>query len=144
MLLTSAPSYLQVLHIDRNDYYGGESASLQLKQFYHKFRGDAAVPDEAKLGKQRDYCVDLIPKFIMASGKLVQVRAEFLWNTSDVRVSSRGIVSIEGSAGEPLLNADGEPTGGLACGSFGLSRDSALNPFEPQTATLNELKNRGC
>lgn len=30
-------------------------------------------PDEAKLGKQRDYCVDLIPKFIMAGGKLVQV-----------------------------------------------------------------------
>jgi Rab GDP dissociation inhibitor len=52
---------------------GRNLASLQLKQFYHKFRGDAAVPDEAKLGKQRDYCVDLIPKFIMASGKLVQV-----------------------------------------------------------------------
>ena len=28
--------------------------------------------------------------------------------------------------GEPLLNADGKPPGGLACGSFGLSRGSIL------------------
>ena len=43
---------------------------------------------------------------------------------------------MEGSIGEPLLNADGNPPGGLACGSFGLSRGAVLNPFEPQTATL--------
>ena len=41
---------------------------------------------------------------------------------------------MEGSSGEPLLDADGEPPGGLACGSFGLSRGSVLNSFEPQTA----------
>ena len=37
--------------------------------------------------------------------------------------------------GEPLLHVDGKPPGGLACASFGLSRGSALNPFEPPTAT---------
>ena len=53
-----------------------------------------------------------------------------------VRVWTREIVSMEGSTGEPLLNADGQLSSGLACGSFGLSRGSVLNPFEPQTATL--------
>ena len=39
--------------------------------------------------------------------------------------------------GKPVLNADGKPPGGRACGSFGLSRGSLLNrSFEPQTATL--------
>jgi hypothetical protein len=35
-----------------------------------------------------------------------------------------------------LLHADGEPPGGLACGSFGLSHGAVLNPFDPQTASL--------
>ena len=51
----------------------------------------------------------------------------------------RDNVSIEGSIeGRSLLHADGEPPGGLACGSFGLSRGSVLNPFEPQTAALSQ------
>jgi len=29
-----------------------------------------------------------------------------------------------------------KPPGGLACGSFGLSRGSIIEPFEPQTASL--------
>ena len=33
----------KVLHVDRNGYYGGESASLNLEQLYEKFRGGAAV-----------------------------------------------------------------------------------------------------
>jgi len=43
---------------------------------------------------------------------------------------------MEGSIGEPLSNGDGKPPGKLACGSFGLSRGSLLNPFEPQTGPL--------
>jgi len=62
---------LKVLHMDRNDYYGGESASLNLQQIFQKFRGGAAPP--ANLGSSRDYNVDLIPKFIMASGELVKM-----------------------------------------------------------------------
>jgi len=37
-------------------------------------------------------------------------------------------VSMEGSIGKPLLNAHRKPPGGLACGSFGLSRGSLLGP----------------
>jgi Rab GDP dissociation inhibitor len=62
----------KVLHLDRNPYYGGESASLSLEQLYEKFRGKGKkAPDS--LGKSRDYNVDLIPKFIMANGKLVKI-----------------------------------------------------------------------
>ncbi|THH34148.1 hypothetical protein EUX98_g175 [Antrodiella citrinella] len=61
----------KVLHMDRNDYYGGDSASLNLTQLYRKFRPDQTPPTE--LGRDRDYAVDLIPKFIMASGELSKI-----------------------------------------------------------------------
>nr|VWO94291.1 HC-toxin synthetase (HTS) (EC [Ganoderma boninense] len=60
----------KVLHMDRNDYYGGDSASLNLTQLYRQFRG-TAPPQE--LGRDRDYAVDLIPKFIIASGELTRI-----------------------------------------------------------------------
>lgn len=64
-------SGLKVLHMDRNGYYGGDCASLNLVQLFEKFKGGAAPP--ASLGQSRDYNVDLIPKFIMASGILVKM-----------------------------------------------------------------------
>ncbi|KAI9256601.1 GDP dissociation inhibitor [Phascolomyces articulosus] len=60
----------KVLHMDRNDYYGGESASLNLTQLYSKFRPDQSPPEE--LGRDRDWNVDLIPKFMMANGEIVR------------------------------------------------------------------------
>ncbi|KAL8262766.1 hypothetical protein R6Q59_024115 [Mikania micrantha] len=51
---------LKVLHMDRNDYYGGESTSLNLIQLWKKFRGSDKPP--AHLGSSRDYNVDMIPK----------------------------------------------------------------------------------
>eukprot|EP00884_Botryococcus_braunii_P012359 jgi/Botrbrau1/21123/Bobra.0061s0018.1 len=62
---------LKVLHMDRNDYYGGETASLNLKQLWDRFRQGQQPP--AALGASRDYNVDLVPKFIMGNGKLVRV-----------------------------------------------------------------------
>jgi Rab GDP dissociation inhibitor len=61
----------RVLHMDRNSYYGGESASLNLEQLYERFRGGEKPP--AALGRTRDYNVDLCPKFLMACGNLVKV-----------------------------------------------------------------------
>ncbi|KAH9950437.1 rab GDP-dissociation inhibitor [Amylocystis lapponica] len=61
----------KVLHMDRNDYYGGDSASLNLTQLYRKFKPDQTPPEE--LGRDRDYAVDLIPKFIIASGELTRI-----------------------------------------------------------------------
>lgn len=61
---------LKVLHMDRNGYYGGESASLNLKQLYEQYGSGSP---EASLGSSRDWNIDLIPKFIMASGFLVKI-----------------------------------------------------------------------
>lgn len=61
----------KVLHIDKQDFYGGESASLNLSQLYSKFRPTGQKP-ELK-GRDRDWCVDLIPKFLMSNGELTNI-----------------------------------------------------------------------
>lgn len=63
---------LRVLHCDRNGYYGAACASLNMQQMFDKFK-DGAQPDESLLGRVRDYNVDLIPKFIMAGGSMVDM-----------------------------------------------------------------------
>lgn len=60
----------KVLHMDRNKYYGGESASLTLDQLYQQ-RGKGDPPEA--MGRARDWNIDLIPKFIMADGELVKL-----------------------------------------------------------------------
>ncbi|KAJ0987759.1 hypothetical protein J5N97_006115 [Dioscorea zingiberensis] len=62
---------LKVLHMDRNDYYGGESTSLNLNQLWKRLRGDDKPPEN--LGASKEYNVDMIPKFMMANGTLVRV-----------------------------------------------------------------------
>ncbi|KAG2258716.1 hypothetical protein Bca52824_078010 [Brassica carinata] len=61
---------VKVLHMDRNDYYGGESTSLNLNQLWKKFRGEEKAPEH--LGASRDYNVDMMPKFMMGNGNLVR------------------------------------------------------------------------
>ena len=61
----------KVLHVDRNKYYGGESASITpLDELFTRF--GAPAPDEG-YGRGRDWNVDLIPKFLMANGSLVKL-----------------------------------------------------------------------
>jgi len=62
----------KVLHMDRNKYYGGDSASITpLEDLFTQF--GLPAPDAAQYGRGRDWNVDLIPKFLMANGKLVQL-----------------------------------------------------------------------
>eukprot|EP00054_Salpingoeca_dolichothecata_P027228 m.198792 g.198792 ORF g.198792 m.198792 type:complete len:446 (-) comp25899_c3_seq1:154-1491(-) len=62
----------KVLHIDKNDYYGGASASLTpLEKLYEHF-GKTDKPGE-DMGRGRDWNVDLVPKFLMANGSLVKM-----------------------------------------------------------------------
>jgi len=66
-----ASSGKKVLHMDRNKYYGGESASITpLDHLFAKF--NLPFPEDT-YGKTRDWNVDLIPKFIMANGQLVRL-----------------------------------------------------------------------
>ncbi|KAF5293951.1 hypothetical protein FQR65_LT10965 [Abscondita terminalis] len=61
----------KVLHVDRNKYYGGESASIcPLDELFSKF---GAPPPDESYGRGRDWNVDLIPKFLMANGQLVKL-----------------------------------------------------------------------
>ncbi|KAM9408409.1 rab GDP dissociation inhibitor beta [Pholidichthys leucotaenia] len=61
----------RVLHIDKNPYYGGESASISpLEELYKKFK----FPGHPKSsGRGKEWNVDLIPKFFLASGQLVKI-----------------------------------------------------------------------
>jgi Rab GDP dissociation inhibitor len=61
----------KILHMDRNKYYGGESASITpLEELYTKYNLDKPSPN---MGRGRDWNVDLIPKFLMANGLLVKL-----------------------------------------------------------------------
>jgi len=61
-----------VLHVDRNKYYGGESASITpLQELFQKF--GVKEPEEKEYGRGRDWNVDLVPKFLMANGLLVKL-----------------------------------------------------------------------
>lgn len=61
----------KVLHLDRNGYYGGDTASLNLTNLWQKFRPGSEPPKA--FGHNRDWNVDLVPKFIMANGVLVKM-----------------------------------------------------------------------
>lgn len=61
----------KVLHLDRNSYYGADCASLNLSNLWEKFRPGEDPP--AEYGHNRDWNIDMIPKFVMANGKLVKM-----------------------------------------------------------------------
>ncbi|KAM9312595.1 rab GDP dissociation inhibitor beta [Gastrophryne carolinensis] len=62
----------RVLHMDRNTYYGGESASITpLEDLYKRFNIPGSPPES--MGRGRDWNVDLIPKVLMSNGQLVKM-----------------------------------------------------------------------
>lgn len=65
----------KVLHMDRNDYYGAESASLNpLDRLFSNLGTDQQkAKDKACHGKGRDYNVDLIPKMLISNGRLLDL-----------------------------------------------------------------------
>lgn len=57
--------------MDRNGFYGEDGASLNLTAMWKHFqREDKPNPN---YGQNRDWNIDLIPKFVMADGKLVKI-----------------------------------------------------------------------
>lgn len=62
---------MRILQLDRNNYYGADTASLSLENLFKKFKGeDAVVP--AEMGSSRNWNVDLVPKFIMVCSYSIQ------------------------------------------------------------------------
>lgn len=64
----------KVLHIDRNDHYGGEAASVNLETLFKKY-GNYQQGEEPwkKYGRLNDWNIDLVPKFLMSSGELTNI-----------------------------------------------------------------------
>lgn len=62
----------KVLHVDRQKYYGGETASLDLKQLHQKFNKDLNNLKNFK-GKEKEWCIDIESKFLMANGELTKI-----------------------------------------------------------------------
>jgi len=114
---------LKILHIDRNQYYGAECASLNLTNLYEKFKA-GEVP--SYLGENRDYNVDLIPKFIMACGNLTKM----LLHTKVTRYLD--FKSIGGSyvyKGGKILKVPATPEEGLKSPLMGLFEKRRFRKF---------------
>ncbi|BCR96416.1 secretory pathway gdp dissociation inhibitor [Aspergillus luchuensis] len=64
----------KVLHIDRNDHYGGEAASVNIETLFKKY-GNVQPGDEPwkKYGRVNDWNIDLVPKLLMANGELTNI-----------------------------------------------------------------------
>lgn len=64
----------KVLHIDRNDHYGGEAASLNIEAMFKKY-GNYQKGQEPwkKYGRANDWNIDLVPKLLMSNGELTNI-----------------------------------------------------------------------
>lgn len=64
----------RVLQVEKNKYYGGESASLNVSQVVEKFEKRKATDEDFKaLGQNYQTCIDQVPKFLMANGDLSKI-----------------------------------------------------------------------
>lgn len=64
----------KVLHIDRNDHYGGDAASVNLEVLFKKYGNYAKGTEPWKqYGRLNDWNIDLVPKFLMSSGELTSI-----------------------------------------------------------------------
>ncbi|KAI5290309.1 Rab GDP dissociation inhibitor alpha [Ascosphaera acerosa] len=71
----------KVLHIDRNGYYGGEAASVNIETLFRRFKpssipgnvSSATPPPWAQYGRPQDWNIDLVPKLLMSNGELTNI-----------------------------------------------------------------------
>jgi len=125
---------MRVLQMDRNNYYGADCASLNLTNLYEKF--NAGAPPE-NLGANRDFNVDLIPKFIMACGNLTKM----LLHTKVTRYLE--FKSIEGSyvyKGGKILKVPATPEEALRSPLMGLFEKRRFRSFLVFVDNYDEAK----
>ncbi|KAH0252618.1 secretory pathway gdp dissociation inhibitor, partial [Aureobasidium melanogenum] len=63
----------KVLHIDRNDHYGGEAASINIEALFKKYGNDNGSEPWKKYGRPNDWNIDLVPKLLMSNGELTNI-----------------------------------------------------------------------
>lgn len=105
----------KVLHIDRSSFYGGEGASVNLTNLWKIFKPEQEPP--AELGHNRDWNIDLIPKYIMSGGKLVKILLK-------TRVSRY----LEWKRNKPITQPSTAPTSSRARKAASSARAASRSP----------------
>jgi len=105
--------------VDRSGSYGGTCASPNLTDLFKLFNDGKSPPKELfeALGRDKDYNVDLIPKFMMAEGVL-----------KDVLVKTKVHTSIQATAGFAAIG-----------GCFVYSKSAGKGWFSSGTAGVEKL-----
>ncbi|XP_043824342.1 rab GDP dissociation inhibitor alpha-like isoform X1 [Dromiciops gliroides] len=124
----------KVLHMDRNPYYGGESASITpLEELYKHFELQGGPPES--MGSGRDWNVDLIPKFLLASGQLVNMLMYTeVTNYLEFKV-------VEGSfvyKGGEIYKVPSTETEALSSGLMGMLEKKQFRKFLTFVSNFNE------
>ncbi|WPG99485.1 putative secretory pathway gdp dissociation inhibitor 1 [Acrodontium crateriforme] len=64
----------KVLHMDRNDHYGGEAASVNIEALFRKYNNfQPGTEPWKKYGRANDWNIDLVPKLLMSNGELTNI-----------------------------------------------------------------------
>ncbi|KAF2864421.1 rab GTPase activator [Piedraia hortae CBS 480.64] len=64
----------KVLHMDRNDHYGGEAASVNLETLFRRYGNfEAGTEPWKKYGRPSEWNIDLVPKLLMSNGELTNI-----------------------------------------------------------------------
>jgi len=64
----------KVLHMDRNDHYGGEAASVNLEAMFKKYGNyEPGTEPWKKYGRSNDWNIDLVPKLLISNGELTNI-----------------------------------------------------------------------
>lgn len=64
----------KVLHMDRNDHYGGEAASVNIETLFRKYNNfQPGTEPWKKYGRANDWNIDLVPKLLMSNGELTNI-----------------------------------------------------------------------
>jgi len=125
---------MRVLQIDRNPYYGGACASLNLQELYQKHQKSFNQQMEQRFGRSREFCIDQVPKLLMANGKLVKM----LIQTGVTRY-----IDFNGIAGSYVFNSGKiyrlpiTPTEALTSSLVSLFQKNALRKFAEYIKTYH-------
>jgi Rab GDP dissociation inhibitor len=104
----------RVLHIDSNSYYGGDGASLKMSQVYKKYRTHHVGPLPPGMDKDRDWNIDLIPKFLMANGELARILRNLKQVQDNVQFQQIGGSYVYRASGGGLFGTSlGGASGGI-------------------------------
>lgn len=71
--ILSSTQNKKILHIDKQNYYGGDTASINLKQLFERNDKPTENLDNGKFGRARDWNIDMIPKLLMSNGELINI-----------------------------------------------------------------------